>query len=193
MQKNILVGTFLSGLVLFFWSGLTQVLPWGVPSTNVLSSQTTGQTELFQAPNAEYLPPNELTTAKFDTTLVNQVTTLATDGTFSWIVTKPLSYYSPTNYFLRELFTQFLVGLFLTVIAILTKPLPLKQRLSIILAVGLAAAVGTYGQLFNWWGLTGIYAFGVSLNLVLGWLAAGFVLTKFVIKRDALQDTDHNA
>lgn len=182
MQKKILIGSLLSSLILFFWSGMTQILPWGVPTVNVLSSQTTGQTELFQAPHAKYLPPNDLTTSKFDTELVNQVNTLATDNTFSWIVTKPLSYYSPTNYFMREMMTQFMVGLLLTVIAVLTKSLPLKQRLLIILVIGLAAAVGTYGQLFNWWGLTGIYVLGVSLNLVAGWLIAGFILTRFIIK-----------
>jgi len=182
--KNVLISTIVSGLILFLWSGLTQMFPWGVPSTNVLSSQTTGQTELFQAPSVKRLPPNELTTPKFDTELVDKVNTLATDGTFSWIITKPLSYYSPMNYFMREIVTQFMAGLLLTLIVTLTKPLMFRQRLVMIFLAGLLGGLSTYGQLFNWWGLTVAYALGASLNLVIGWLIAGFVLVRFVVKSD---------
>jgi hypothetical protein len=180
--KPFLVGSLAAGVILFFWSGLTQVFPWGVPSAKVLISQSAGQTELFQASNARTLAPNELTTPKFDLEMAGRVSTLTTDGTFSWIVSKPLAYYNPTDYFIREIVTQLLVGVLLTSIALTTRTLPIRPRLLVILIAGLSASAGTYGQLFNWWGLTVAYALGASVNLVAGWLIAGFILVRFLIR-----------
>jgi hypothetical protein len=180
--RNILWGTLVAGVVLFVWSGLVQIFPWGVPSAAVLASQTEGQTEPFQAPNVQRLPANALTTPQFDIEMVDRVNTLITDGTFSWIVTKPLAYYNPLLYFAREFATQIVAGLLLTLLLILTSPLPVRQRLLMVTVAGVLAAVASYGQLFNWWGLTLVYALGVSVNLVIGWIVASFVLTRFVLK-----------
>ncbi|MBI1297336.1 hypothetical protein GC175_20540 [bacterium] len=180
--RNILWGTLIAGVVLFVWSGLVQIFPWGVPSAAVLASQTEGQTEPFQAPNVQRLPANALTSPQFDAEMVNRVSTLITDNTFSWIVTKPLAYYNPLLYFAREFATQIAVGLLLTLVLILTSPLPNRQRLLIVTLAGILAAIATYGQLFNWWGLTIVYALGVSFNLVIGWIVVSFVLTRFVLK-----------
>jgi hypothetical protein len=182
--KKVILGTIVSGILLFVWSGLTQLFPWGVPSVNSLSSQSAAQTELFQAPNVKQFSAHELTTPQFDSEIVGKVSTLATDDTFAWIIAKPLAYYSPTNYLIREAIAQFVVGLLLTSIVILTKPLSLTHRLSIVLGLGLIASVSTYGQLFNWWGLTVAYALGASFNLVAGWLLVGVVLIRLTIETE---------
>ena len=178
---NLVVGIVVSGIILFLWSGLTQIFPWGVPSTNNIISSQSNQTKEIEASNLKRFTVNKFTTAEFDQEMVNKVNTLTTDMTFSWIVTKPLSYYNPIHYFMREVLTQFLIGFLLTIICLLTQPLPFKQRFLTVLFVGIITGISTYGQLFNWWGLTAIYALGVSANLLIGWAIAGFILIKFTI------------
>jgi hypothetical protein len=170
-----------TAVVLFVWSGLTQLFPWGVPSATVVVSQSTPQSTPFQAANIRQLPAHELTTPQFDRALVNHVTTLTTDETFSWIVSKPIAYYSPTNYFLREALTQLIVALLLVCIALLTRTLALRERMLLFLVISLAASAGSYGQLLNWWGLTPTYALGASVNLIAGWLIAGLALTRVMV------------
>lgn len=177
--NRLLIGSLLSGVVLFVWSGLTQMLPWGVPSTQVMVSQS-GEAELFQTTAVQTYDPHALTTPLFDDEMVNRVNTLTTDETFSWIVTKPLDYYNPTSYFVRELLTQLLVGVLLTTLALLTPGLSLGQRLTLFLLMGMAAATAVYGPLFNWWGLTTAYALGAAINLIVGWLLVGLILSRFV-------------
>lgn len=180
---RFLWGALIAGLLLFLWSGLTQLFPWGVPSSHVVVSQETGASEPFLAGEIEVLPPFALTTPRFDLEFANRVGTLTTDETFSWIVSRPLAYYQPSGYFARELLTQLLVGLLLSAVALSTRRLPPTRRLGIFGLTGVGAAVSSYGTLSNWWGLTTAYALGVSVNLVVGWLLVGFVLSRFVVPR----------
>ena len=178
--KTFIISTLVSTMVLFLRSGLTQLFPWGVPSAKVYI--TTNTSKAFQTSEVKRMQPYSLTTEKFDELLVNEVNTLETEQTFSWIVTKPTSYYNPTDYFLREIFTQLVVGILLTIITWLTLGLPLGKRICLIVLAGIAGTFATYGQLWNWWGLTYLYACGVSFNLLIGWLLSGFLLCKFVMK-----------
>ena len=43
--------------------------------------------------------------------------------------------------------------------------------LGVIAVAALAATVAVYGQLTNWWGLTLRYAVGVSVPLIVSWVA----------------------
>lgn len=176
-----LLGGFVAGVVLFVWSGLTQQLPWGVPSANVIVSGSSEAIDAFQGDDVERYDPYALTTPLFDEKVVNRVNTLSTDKTFSWIVSKPIGYYSPAAYLGREFLTQFVTGLLLAAALIVVQPLGLGGQLQAAGLLALAAAVATYGQFFNWWGLTTRYALGVSLNLIVGWLLAAFVVARFII------------
>ena len=179
-MKRLIFSTVVSTIILFLWSGLTQMLPWGVTTTQNISVQTG---ELVQAPNLLRLEPNSLTTETFDEQFVNKISTYTTDKTFSWIVTQPLNT-NYISYFAMEALTQFMVALFLSLILFLTAQLEFKTRLSLIALAGLAAVMATYGQLMNWWKLPASYALGVGLNLVIGWLLASFIVAKFIIKRE---------
>lgn len=170
--------------MLFLWSGLTQMFPWGVPTTQTISTQSNSQTESFQTPNLIELPPNSLTTEQFDDQFVNKISTLTTDKTFSWIISRPIETYNVSAYFIKEIITQFLVGLFLAFLLLLTRNLPNKTRLTLIGLSGVLAVTAIYGQMMNWWGLPALYALGAGFNLILGWLIAGLISTQFIIKTE---------
>ncbi len=169
-------------MILCFWSGLTQLFPWGVPTAQIISSQTNKQTESFQTPNLIELLAGSLTTEKFDEQFVNRISTLTTDKTFSWIITKPVDYHNVGNYFIKEIVTQLLVSLLLATLLVLTIELPNKKRLTIIAISGVLAVTAIYGQMMNWWGVPAIYALGAGLNLLIGWILSALVSTKFIIK-----------
>jgi len=182
MTKKIIISTICVTFILFLWGGATQFLPWGVPSTQTINAQSSNTTELFQVPNLIELETGSLTTASFDERMANNITTYATDKTFSWIITKPIAYYNIGAYFTRELITQTIVALLLSLLLWHLRDRNLKERLGMVLIFGLVAVISINGPQFNWWGVPAIYAFGVSLNLIVGWLIASFISSKFIIK-----------
>ncbi|MFW5848113.1 MAG: hypothetical protein ACOCVF_04290 [bacterium] len=180
---RFMISSFIIGLLLFLWSGLTQFIPWGVPTTNTLRSTSIEmKKQNFQAPNLKEFENNHFTTEEFDKEMVNKINTLTTEKTFSWIITKPLSYYDQGRYFIIELINQILIGFLLSAILLLSHKLKFYRRILLILTIGIISTVAIYGRLSNWWGLPMLYAIGESINLILGWLLAGFISAKFIIK-----------
>ncbi|MEO0075654.1 MAG: hypothetical protein ABIK31_06065 [candidate division WOR-3 bacterium] len=184
MAKKLIISTLASTVILFLWGGLTQMFPWGVPTTQTISTQSNNQTGSFKTPNLIELPPNSITTEKFDEQFVNKISTLTTDKTFSWIITSPIDNYNVSAYFIKEIFTQLLVGFFLALVLTLTVKLSIKTRLFLVGLSGILAVTAIYGQMMNWWGLPSIYALGAGFNLIVGWLIAGIISTKFIIKSE---------
>ncbi len=181
---QLILSVIVMTLVLFFWSGITQIFPWGVPSANTIRSATeSSETENFQAPNLKTYGPNKFSTPEFDKEMVNNVNTLTTDRTFSWIITKPLSYYNPVKYFGFEILNQLLNAILLTALLAITIKWSFLKRVLIVAIAALLTVSGAYVQLFNWWGLTFTYAAGVSLNLLIGWLTASAVSARFILNK----------
>jgi Mg2+/citrate symporter len=50
MTKKILVSTLAATIILFLWSGVTQMFPWGVPTAQAISAQSSKKTDSFQTP-----------------------------------------------------------------------------------------------------------------------------------------------
>lgn len=180
--RRRLLGIFTYFVILFASSGLSQMLPWGVPTVKSFRTASPSTIQSFGTTDLRVMRPNALTTEAFDEAMVDQVNTLMTDRSFSYIVTKPLSYYSPARYMSGEALTQGVVALVLTSLLALTTSMTLKRRLTMVTLAGVAAACATYGQLLNWWGLTAHYAVGAAVNLVLAWLIGGFVVARFIVK-----------
>lgn len=180
---KIVLSTLLSTVILFVWSSMAQLLPWGVPSTQNVIVQRTPSPVQLQVPNVVQLPVDALITDQFDAQFLHKISTLTTDQTFSWIVTQPLSE-DYTGYLLVELGTQFLVALFLALLLHLTRQLAFGTRVAILLLVGGLAVAATYGQLMNWWRIPTLYALGVSFNLILGWGVAGLLSMQLIMKRE---------
>jgi hypothetical protein len=180
--RRLLLGAFTYFVILFASSGASQMLPWGVPSVKSFRAASPSTVQNFGVTDLRVMAPHVFTTEAFDEAMVDQVNTLMTDKSFSYIVTKPLSYYSPARYMSREALTQAVVALILTLLLGLTTSMTLKKRLTVLLLTGVAAVCATYGQLLNWWGLTAHYAVGAAVNLVLAWLIGGLVVARFIIK-----------
>jgi hypothetical protein len=183
MTKKILISTLVTTIVLFLWSGITQMFPWGVPTAQAISTQSSKKTDSFQTPNLIELPANSLTTEQFDAQLVGKISTLTTDKTFSWIISSPISYYNVGNYFMREIFTQLIVALLLSLLLWQIRGFNLITRLQIVGIAAIMGTIATYGQQLNWWGMPSLYAFGAAFNLIAGWLLAGLILSKWIIKQ----------
>jgi len=180
-MKKIIFSTLISTVILFMWSGATQMFPWGVPSTQIVTTQSDDKTK-YENPRMIELPPYSLTTEKFDPQFVNKISTLTTDDTFSWIISTPAGKNSMGVYFAREVLTQLAVALLLAIFLLMTVKLDLKTRLGLVLLFGVTTVAATYGQLMNWWGLPAMYALGAGFNLVVGWMLATWVSAKWVIR-----------
>lgn len=180
-MKQILLSTVMAFILLFICSGLSQFLPWGVPTAQKISAQTNTISD-NAPPDLVKVPEKSLTTPQFDEQFTGKVSTYQTNETFSWIVTQPLRT-DYTSYFISEAVTQFIVALLLSVILYLSCGLTLITRLSIVCLFGLCTSVATYGQLMNWWGLPVGYTLGVSANLIVSWLLVSFVIAQFILKR----------
>lgn len=178
-MKRYLFASLVFTILLFVWSGFTQMLPWGVPS----AQKITIRSEVTANDPADLIrrQANELTTADFDATFNNKISTYSTDQTFSWIVTHPVRT-DYTGYFIGELITQFSVGVLLTLLLALTKNYTTQKRMMLIALVGLLAWAATYGQLLNWWGMPALYAVGVGVNLIIGWLVTSFLVSRFILR-----------
>jgi hypothetical protein len=90
---------------------------------------------------------------------------------------------------LWEAVTQFVVALALALLLSLTTTLSLRARLLIIALAALCGATASFGQMFNWWGATALYALGMSANLLIGWVGIGFILARFTLKPTPAQES----
>ena len=182
MIVRIILGALAGTVVLFVWSGITQFLPWGVPTAQTISAQSPGGLESFQTPDLITVAPGSLTTNEFDERFSGRVSTLTTDQTFSWIASRPVSYYNPGAYFLREVITQLVTAILIALVLSQVPQLGLTPRLVGAGLIAAAAGIATYGALMNWWGLPISYGAGAIINLVVGWLLATTVLSLWIIK-----------
>lgn len=174
------LAVLVTGVALFLFSGLSQALPWGVPTAQAVISTTSSVVDDFAPEDAVVLPANALTTERFDAVVEGRVNTLTTDDTFSWIISIPVEAYDPATYLGLEAATQFAVGALLVGFVWSTRHAPLRTRLGYVAGVGVLAVVATYGRLMNWWGLPAGYALGESVNLLGSWVG-GTAVASFVL------------
>ena len=179
-MKKIILSTLASAVILFLWSGMTQMLPWGIPSTQNVRIQTEKMAQAEEVPNLVTLPEGSLITNQFEEQFLHKISTLSTDDTFSWIITQPLQT-DYTGYFIKEFISQLLVGLLLAFLLHHTVQLSLTSRMSVVIIAALSAVIATYGQLMNWWALPASYGVGVGINLIIGWAIAAFISARFII------------
>lgn len=168
------VASALAGLLLFLWSGLSQLFPWGVPTVPTFAA-TTDDPGAFQAPHLVRVPAGTFTTPAFDERLGDGIATLTTDRSFAWVVSIPRERYDPGRYFGLELLSQLVVAALLVAFLRLTGELPRRRRVQALALLAAAGLVATYGVMANWWGLPARYALGLSVNVVVGWCLAAVV------------------
>lgn len=176
---EFLLQVLLVAVLLMLLGGASQALPWGIGSAQQLRQQSVGADREFgtKSDRVVDVAATPIVTAEFDRTTTNRVSTLTTDGSFSWIVTKPVAYYKPARYLSMEFLTQVLVAVGIVGINFLLGDAPQATKIGVILIAATLTAVSTYGQLLNWWGLTLRYAIGVSLTVLLGWGLSIWLIT----------------
>ncbi|MBX9471654.1 hypothetical protein [Microcella sp.] len=161
-------------VVLVLLNGVSQQVPWGIGSARQYRQSASGESARADEPKVVDVSSTPVVTAEFDERMAAQVSTLTTDRTFSWIISKPLSYYRPGRYLAIEVFTQALVA---AAIVGLVAMVDDAIALIVIAVAALATTVAVYGQLTNWWGLTLRYAVGVSVTLIVSWVAAAALIS----------------
>jgi hypothetical protein len=167
-------------IVLVVWYGLTQLFPWGTRSVSNFSA-TSGEAYASAAPELLEAPAGTWTTEAFEDQLGGRISTLATDRSFSWIVAAPRESYSLPGYFAYQFVTQAGVAACLTAVLALLAPLPRPRRFAVVGAMGLAATIGIYRGMMNWWGMPAGYGVGESVNTVGAWLLASAVIDRLAL------------
>lgn len=189
-MKRILISCLAMTVILFLWSGLGQLFPWGVPSAQNVSAAKTSSSYEGSIANQVQVPSASLTTDDFDTRFMGHISTYTTDNSFSWIVTQPVPE-SYGGYFGREVLNQFLVALILSLLLYLSRSLPFKERMLLVLLAALAACTATYGQFLNWWQMPLAYGLGASLNLIFGWILVAFISARFILPSKPIETRTH--
>lgn len=151
--------------------GVGQVLPWGLGSARQITQRATeGDGSLPSGDAVLDVSSSPIVTADFERIAVGHVSTLTTDRSFSWIVSKPLDYYRPNRYLAREVITQFVVATGMVMVHTLLGDASPGTTILVVAVAALMTAIATHGQLANWWGLPVRYAAGVSLVLIASWV-----------------------
>lgn len=179
---KLIVSSLLIAVVLFLFSGLSQLFPWGVPTTQVVTARAEQQ-EIFSSDAVvqEY-EVHSLTTPKFEEVFANKISTLSTDDTFSWIISTDIQNWQPAHYFMKEALMVLLVGLFLSLILGMTIEWTPKKRLTLVFLAALMAGTATYGSQMNWWHVPFSFHGGMMLNLILSWSLAAWLSVALVLK-----------
>ncbi len=182
MIRSIFISTCVATILLFVWGALAQMLPWGVPTVQIISTMSEEADGPDLPSKTIRMSEASLVTEEFDEQMSGKISTLITDHTFSWVISRPLKKYNLTVYLVRELLTQFVVALFLSVILQLSNSMNSGRRILLILFAALATVTATHIQDLNWLGTTTIFSIGNAFNLVVGWLLASAVVCKWIIR-----------
>lgn len=173
---EVILQVLAATVLLVLLGGVSQMLPIGVGSAKRYT-QNKKNSKLFgnKPQSVSDLAKTPAVTEQFDALMPNQVSTLETDRSFSWIVSKPISYYNPNAYFGREILTQLVVAIGLVAVVHLLD-FETSKALALTAVMASVASVATYGQLANWWGLNIKYYAGAALTLIVSWFAAVFAV-----------------
>jgi hypothetical protein len=174
----VVVGT----VVLILWYGLTQLFPWGTVSASNFSA-TSSPTYATAAPALEEAPPGTWTTEAFEDQLGGRISTLATDRSFSWIISAPREHYNIPRYFAFHALTQAGVAAFLLLVLCILAPLSRARRVAVVIVLAVAATLATYGAMLNWWGMPATCGAGESFNLVAAWLLASLAMDRLAVAK----------
>lgn len=178
MIFELALQTLLVTVVLTLVGGVSQMLPWGIGSAQVLRQTTGARTAFGTRPERVHdLSDSPAVTDEFDRVMTGRVSTLTTDSSFSWIVSAPISAYNPGRYLIVEVLTQLTVAVGLVAVNALLSDTPAATRVMLALIASALTSVAAYGQLANWWGLTPRYVVGVSLTLCVGWTLSIWLVT----------------
>lgn len=171
--KNILQGTAIGTLVMFFW-GTTE---WFNPLLHLPYKTASNPDIVNKALNDNmpesgmYIWPNGNETKTADGN--------ARDIVY-FIAKNDASFYNPSKFMPVELVTQVAIWFIVTYLLLLTSFQKHWQRVRFTLIIGLLVGLTFFLPLWNWWGFSAEYVIIRWANMMLGWFLAALAVSYFL-------------
>lgn len=167
-MKKILQGAVVGGVVMLLLGVFIQLFPWGFSDVKPFhDKQAVAEAILSQTEGGMYYTD---------------------EGTYAFIAVSSPAWNSIPRKLLFDLVTQFILAAIISFVLSLTVALKNLTRVALISCMSLAASIGVYFADWNWWGFSLRYTLGASLNLVFVWTVAAVVLTRFVLKKEKVEE-----
>jgi hypothetical protein len=174
--KNLLIGTAIGTLVMFFW-GATE---WFNPLLHLPYKTATNAEQVNKTLN-ENLPESGMYIWP------NGNDTKTSDGKAKdivyFIAKNDASFYNPAKFMPVELLTQVVVWFLVTYLLLLTNFAKHTQRIKLVLILGVLIGFAFFIPMWNWWGFSTEYVLVRWLNMLVGWFLAGTAISYFLRKQ----------
>lgn len=163
--KNLLIGTAIGTLVMFFWGATEWFNPLlHKPYKTVSNPETVNKTLNENMPESGmYIWPNGNETKTSDGKAKDIV---------YFVAKNEASFYNPSKFMPVELLTQVAIWFIITYLLLLVGFQKHWQRVKFILLVGLLVGLTFFLPLWNWWGFSTEYVIIRWANMMLGWFLA---------------------
>ncbi|MFP2996057.1 hypothetical protein ABN763_09100 [Spongiivirga sp. MCCC 1A20706] len=164
--KNLLFGTIIGTLVMFFWGATEWFNPiLQIPYKTVENTNKVNMTLNENMPeNGMYIWPNGIETKTNDGKAKDIV---------YFIAKNEADFYNPSKFMPVELVTQLIIWFTITYLLFLVNFTNHWKRVKFILIIGLLVGLTFFLPLWNWWGFSTEYVVIRGLNLLVGWFLAG--------------------
>ncbi len=186
MQKALLLGGLLGGLVLFVWGSISwMVLPWHMMTFEKFKDEAT----IAQALTANALRPGLHllpNVHKHDPGMTEEQKKAEEAEGMKRMIQGPLMFASVTLQgfggmgpaLLIQLVTG-IVGAFLaTWLLLKTRPMSYWHRVGFLVVIALVVAVIAHVPYWNWWNFSTSYTAVTFADLLIGWFLASLVIAK---------------
>lgn len=186
MQKSLVLGGILGGVVLFVWGTISwMVLPWHLMTLEKFTDEiavaqvltaNAGQPGVYILPNAHKQDPSlpEAVRKAAEEDAMNR----AQLGPFVFASIAPRGWGSMGSAMGIGLLNQIAAALLATWLLLNTKGLSYLARVRFLVMLALAVAVIAHVPYWNWWHFSTSYTLVAFTDLLIGWFLAGLVIAK---------------
>jgi hypothetical protein len=188
MIKQLLLGSILGAVVLFFWSALAWMLiPWpGEPIRGFANEDATLQTIKANVPRSGvYLMPIEvkrtpgMTEEQYQKVMQDAHNRMLQGPmVFASVRLEPMG--SINRFFVIGFITQLVGAFFGTFLLMQTSGLSYAGRVTFLTVLGVLIFAGGHLDEWNWWGFSNAYTGMQFGSIVIGWLLAGLLISALV-------------
>lgn len=193
MTKQLALGTIVGAIVLFVWSAIAWIfIPWpGEPLRGFTNEEAVLQAIKANAPRSgNYLLPIEpkrtpgMTSEQYKA-LEQAAMEKMSQGPmiFASVRLEPMG--SMGGYLVIGFLTQLVLALLATLLLLQTRGLSYAGRVGFLTAIGVLIFVGGHLDEWNWWSFSNSYIAMQLGAIVIGWVLAALLISKFVTGKAA--------
>jgi hypothetical protein len=193
MTKQLALGTIVGAIVLFVWSAIAWMfIPWpGEPLRSFTNEEAVLQAIKANAPRSgNYLLPIEpkrppgMTSEQYKA-LEQVAMEKMSQGPmiFASVRLEPMG--SMGRYLVIGFLTQLVLALLATWLLLQTRGLSYAGRVGFLTAIGVLIFVGGHLDEWNWWSFSNAYIAMQLGAIVIGWVLAALLISKFVTGKAA--------